>query len=88
MNALNFNNAVFYVMIGTGNTYRVACWADEILSLYGVKAKVVMIDDAFACVICFLQYLFKIYTINNTLPGREKKNILCVASKQAQRKYA
>jgi hypothetical protein len=23
-----FNNAIFYVMSGTGNTYRMACWAD------------------------------------------------------------
>ncbi len=41
-----YNDAVFYVMSGTGNTYRVGCWMEEIVSRYRGKAKVVMIDDA------------------------------------------
>jgi Pyruvate/2-oxoacid:ferredoxin oxidoreductase delta subunit len=48
-NELKFNMykiAVFYVMSGTGNTYRVSRWIKEIADRYKVKAKIVMIEDA------------------------------------------
>jgi len=41
-----YKNAVFYVMSGTGNTYRVSRWIEEIVNRHKVKAKVVMIEDA------------------------------------------
>jgi hypothetical protein len=41
-----FNNAIFYVMSGTGNTYRMACWMKEIATPYMEDMKIVMIDEA------------------------------------------
>ena len=41
-----YREAVFYVMSGTGNTYRVSRWFEEIVVRYEVKAKIVMIEDA------------------------------------------
>jgi len=41
-----YKEAVFYVMSGTGNTYRVSRWIEEIVNRHKVKAKVVMIEDA------------------------------------------
>jgi len=32
-------------MSGTGNTYRMACWIEEIISRYNVNAKIVMTED-------------------------------------------
>lgn len=43
---LNYKEAVFYVMSGTGNTYRVSRWIEEIANRHEVKAKVVLIEDA------------------------------------------
>ena len=43
---LIYKEAVFYVMSGTGNTYRVSRWIEEIVNRHKVKAKVVMIEDA------------------------------------------
>ena len=39
-----YNNAIFYVMSGTGNTYRMACWMKEIAGPYIKDIKIVMID--------------------------------------------
>ncbi len=41
-----YNNAIFYVMSGTGNTYRMACWMKEIADSYMKDIKIVMIDKA------------------------------------------
>jgi hypothetical protein len=41
-----FNNTIFYVMSGTGNTYRMACWMKEIANTYMEDIKIVMIDEA------------------------------------------
>jgi len=41
-----YKKAVLYVMSGTGNTYRVSRWIEEIVNRHKVKAKVVMIEDA------------------------------------------
>lgn len=41
-----FDNAIFYVMSGTGNTYRMACRMKEIAGPYLEDIKIVMIDDA------------------------------------------
>jgi Pyruvate/2-oxoacid:ferredoxin oxidoreductase delta subunit len=41
-----YKEAVFFVMSGTGNTYRVSRWIEEIVIRHQVKAKVVMIEDA------------------------------------------
>ncbi len=40
------SDAVFYVMSGTGNTYRAGCWMAEIVQQKGGTAEVVMIEDA------------------------------------------
>lgn len=45
MDDLFFNNALFYVMSGTGNTYRMACWMKEIATPYTENIKIVMIDE-------------------------------------------
>ncbi len=42
---LRFNNAIFYVMSGTGNTYRMACWMKEIANPYMEDIKIVMIEE-------------------------------------------
>lgn len=39
LDGLLFNNAVFYVMSGTGNTYRLGCWMREIADRYLDKTK-------------------------------------------------
>jgi len=41
-----FNDAIFYVMSGTGNTYRMACQMKEIANPYMEDIKIVMIDEA------------------------------------------
>ncbi len=46
MDDLIYKEAVFYVMSGTGNTYWVSRWIEEIVNRHKVKAKVVMIADA------------------------------------------
>ena len=46
MDDILYKEAVFYVMSGTGNTYRVSRWIKEIVNRHKVKAKVVMIEDA------------------------------------------
>ena len=49
LNALDeksYKEAVFYVMSGTGNTYRVSRWAEEIVRRFKTRPKVVMIEDA------------------------------------------
>ena len=46
MDSLVFNNAIFYVMSGTGNTYRMACQMKEIANPYVEDIKIVMIDEA------------------------------------------
>ena len=46
MSDITFKEAVFYVMSGTGNTYRVSRWIEEIVNRHKVKSKVVMIEDA------------------------------------------
>ena len=46
MDGLRFKNAIFYVMSGTGNTYRTACWMKEIATPYMEEIKIVMIDEA------------------------------------------
>jgi len=46
MDDILYKEAVFYVMSGTGNTYRVSRWIEEIVNRHKVKAKVVMIEDA------------------------------------------
>ena len=46
MDDVRFKKAVFYVLSGTGNTHRVACWIKEIMSRYEANAKIVMIEDA------------------------------------------
>jgi len=43
---LIYKEAVFYVMSGTGNTYRVSRWIEEIVTRDKIKSKVVMIEDA------------------------------------------
>ena len=42
----NYKDAIFYVMSGTGNTYRLAGWMQEIITRYNGTSKVVMIEDA------------------------------------------
>jgi len=46
LDGLFFKNAIFYVMSGTGNTYRMACWMKEIANPYIEDIKIVMIDEA------------------------------------------
>ena len=46
MDGLLFNNAIFYVMSGTGNTYRMACQMKEIAHPYMEDIKIVMIDES------------------------------------------
>jgi hypothetical protein len=41
-----FNNAIFYVMSGTGNTHRMARQMKEIANPYVEDIKIVMIDEA------------------------------------------
>jgi Pyruvate/2-oxoacid:ferredoxin oxidoreductase delta subunit len=41
-----YKEALLYVMSGTGNTYRVSRWIEEIVNRHKVKSKVVMIEDA------------------------------------------
>lgn len=45
MHASPYKRAVFYVMSGTGNTYRMACWVKDIARQYSVNAKIIMIED-------------------------------------------
>jgi len=46
MDDLTYREAVFYVMSGTGNTYRVSRCIEEIVTRHKIKVKVVMIEDA------------------------------------------
>jgi Pyruvate/2-oxoacid:ferredoxin oxidoreductase delta subunit len=46
LDGLLFNNAIFYVMSGTGNTYRIACRMKELANPYMEDIKIVMIDEA------------------------------------------
>lgn len=46
MNDLNYKEALLYVMSGTGNTYRVSRWIEEIVNRHQVETNVVMIEDA------------------------------------------
>ena len=46
MNDPHFNVAVFYVMSGTGNTYRVSRWIEEIAARHKIKSSVILIEDA------------------------------------------
>jgi Pyruvate/2-oxoacid:ferredoxin oxidoreductase delta subunit len=46
MDELTHKETLLYVMSGTGNTYRVSRWIEEIVSRQKIKAKVVMIEDA------------------------------------------
>ena len=46
MDELIYKKAVFYVMSGTGNTYRVSRWIEEIVIRDKTDTKVVMIEDA------------------------------------------
>jgi ferredoxin len=46
MHASPYKRAVFYIMSGTGNTYRMACWIKDIFRRHGVTAKIIMIEDA------------------------------------------
>ena len=46
MGDITYKEALLYVMSGTGNTYRVSRWIEEIVDRHKVKAKVVMIEDA------------------------------------------
>jgi Pyruvate/2-oxoacid:ferredoxin oxidoreductase delta subunit len=48
LDGLLFKNAIFYVMSGTGNTYRMACWMKEIANPYLEDIKIVMIDNTHA----------------------------------------
>ena len=41
-----FREAVFYVMSGTGNTYRVSRWIEEIAVRHKIKSRVILIEDA------------------------------------------
>ena len=41
-----YRDTVFYVMSGTGNTYRASRWMEEIVNRHKITAKVVMIEDA------------------------------------------
>ena len=43
---MNYKEAIFFVLSGTGNTYRVACWMAEKFEENGGKADVTMIDNA------------------------------------------
>jgi len=43
---LRYKAAVFYVMSGTGNTYRVSRWIENIFEQHNTKAKVVLIENA------------------------------------------
>jgi Pyruvate/2-oxoacid:ferredoxin oxidoreductase delta subunit len=43
---LIYKKAVLYVMSGTGNTYRVSRWIEEIAQQHNVKAQAVMTEDA------------------------------------------
>jgi len=43
---LFYKEALLYVMSGTGNTYRLSRWIEEIVNRQKIKAKVVMIEDA------------------------------------------
>ena len=40
-----YKHAIFYVMSGTGNTYRLACWMKEMASPFLADIKIVMIDE-------------------------------------------
>ena len=46
MGDLHYNAAVFYVMSGTGNTYRVSRWIEDIFKQHHTKTRVVLIEDA------------------------------------------
>ncbi|UCE56350.1 MAG: EFR1 family ferrodoxin [Desulfobacterales bacterium] len=46
MDDLIYKKAVFYVMSGTGNTYRVSRWIEETVNRDKTETKVVMIEDA------------------------------------------
>ena len=43
---IKFHNALFYVMSGTGNSFRAACWMKETIEQMGGSADVVMIENA------------------------------------------
>jgi len=45
MQTLPLKNALFYVMSGTGNTHRMACWIKELAGQSLEEIKIVMIDD-------------------------------------------
>ncbi|MBW2410571.1 MAG: hypothetical protein JRF72_12290, partial [Deltaproteobacteria bacterium] len=44
MNGRPYDSAIFYVMSGTGNTYRLACWMKEMAASSMQAIKIVMID--------------------------------------------
>ena len=46
MNSAAFERATFYVMSGTGNTWRVATWCAEVLSQSAVPATLIAVDRA------------------------------------------
>lgn len=46
MDDRTYQDAVFYVMSGTGNTYRMACWAETIFKRHNVRSKIILIEDA------------------------------------------
>jgi hypothetical protein len=46
MGDITFKEALLYVMSGTGNTYRVSRWIEEIVNRHKIKTKIVMIEDA------------------------------------------
>jgi ferredoxin len=41
---VQYKNALFYVMSGTGNTYRLACWIKKLAAPYITDIQIVMID--------------------------------------------
>ena len=46
MDDITYKKAVLYAMSGTGNTYRVSRWIEEIVNRSKTNTKVVMIEDA------------------------------------------
>ena len=45
MSEIVYKNVILYVMSGTGNTYRMACWIKEIATNYLEDIKIVMINE-------------------------------------------
>ena len=48
MSEIVYKNVILYVMSGTGNTYRMACWIKEITTNYLEDIKIVMINEKIA----------------------------------------